>query len=102
MEYKFRKEFEMEGKVLLPKKESQVSDSNVITPGTEFMYTLARKLRSYIRQRIGDSVAWRSIKVIHAWKYADKINLLHNIYTHDIAYNVDLNLQVILSDASSW
>lgn len=64
VEDKFRKEFEMEGKVLLPKKESQVSDSNVITPGTEFMYTLARKLRSYIRQRIGDSVAWRSIMVI--------------------------------------
>ncbi|XP_073027599.1 5'-3' exoribonuclease 3-like isoform X2 [Primulina eburnea] len=61
---KFRKEFEMEGKVLLPKKESQVSDSNVITPGTEFMYTLARKLRNYIRQRISDSVAWRRIKVI--------------------------------------
>ncbi|XP_073290559.1 5'-3' exoribonuclease 3-like [Primulina huaijiensis] len=61
---KFRKEFEMEGKVLLPKKESQVTDSNVITPGTEFMYTLARKLRNYIRLRISDSVAWRRIKVI--------------------------------------
>ncbi|XP_073138277.1 5'-3' exoribonuclease 3-like [Henckelia pumila] len=64
VEDKLRKEFEMEGKVLLPKTESEVSDSNVITPGTEFMYTLARKLRSYIRQRIRDSAAWRSIKVI--------------------------------------
>ncbi|KZV17385.1 5'-3' exoribonuclease 3-like [Dorcoceras hygrometricum] len=64
VEDKLRREFEMEGKVLLPKEESQVSDSNVITPGTEFMYTLASKLRSYIRQRLSDSVAWRNIKVI--------------------------------------
>lgn len=80
MEEKLRKQFEKEGKIVLPKEESKVSDSNVITPGTEFMYMLSKKLESYIRQRISGSTAWSNIKVylkakIHGICYMYKLFL---------------------------
>ncbi|KAL6511058.1 hypothetical protein OROGR_022182 [Orobanche gracilis] len=64
IENKLRKEFEREGKPLLPKEESQVADSNVITPGTEFMHMLSAKLQSYISLRLRKKPAWAKIKVI--------------------------------------
>ncbi|KAL0460007.1 UNVERIFIED_CONTAM: 5'-3' exoribonuclease 3 [Sesamum latifolium] len=64
MEEKLRQEFEKLGKPVLPKQESQVADSNVITPGTEFMYMLSGKLQSYIRLRRSENPAWGNIKVI--------------------------------------
>ncbi|KAL0389952.1 UNVERIFIED_CONTAM: 5'-3' exoribonuclease 3 [Sesamum calycinum] len=64
MEDKLRQEFEKNGKPVLPKQESQVADSNVITPGTEFMYILSGKLQSYIRLRRSENPAWGGIKVI--------------------------------------
>ncbi|KAG8383953.1 hypothetical protein BUALT_Bualt04G0067500 [Buddleja alternifolia] len=64
MEEKLRKQFEKEGKTLLAKEESQVADSNVITPGTEFMFMLSEKLQSYIRLRMSENPAWTNIKVI--------------------------------------
>ncbi|KAL0417555.1 UNVERIFIED_CONTAM: 5'-3' exoribonuclease 3 [Sesamum radiatum] len=64
MEEKLRQEFEKNGKPVLPKQESQVADSNVITPGTEFMYILSGKLQSYIRLRRSENPAWGDIKVI--------------------------------------
>ena len=39
-------------------------DSNVITPGTEFMERLATWLRYYVQMRLHGSEAWRGIKVI--------------------------------------
>ncbi|KAB1227063.1 5'-3' exoribonuclease 4 [Morella rubra] len=63
-EDKLRAEFEMEGKPVLPKHETEVSDSNIITPGTEFMYRLSEALRSYITSRISNDRGWRNIKVI--------------------------------------
>ncbi|KAL8057894.1 hypothetical protein ABFX02_04G213100 [Erythranthe guttata] len=64
MEEKFRKQFEKEGKAVLPKEESQLSDSNVITPGTVFMHILSDKLRTYITCRMSENPAWTNIKVI--------------------------------------
>ncbi|XP_040992994.1 5'-3' exoribonuclease 3-like isoform X3 [Juglans microcarpa x Juglans regia] len=54
----------MEGKPVLPKHECEVEDSNVITPGTEFMYKLSEALRSYISSRINNDPGWKDIKVI--------------------------------------
>ncbi|KAL7174039.1 hypothetical protein ACSBR2_033316 [Camellia fascicularis] len=63
-ENRLRKEFEMEGKKVLPKQESEVSDSNIITPGTVFMHELSIALQDYINQRLKDNVGWKGIKVI--------------------------------------
>ncbi|KAM4084385.1 hypothetical protein ACB094_08G128000 [Castanea mollissima] len=63
-EEKLRRQFEREGKPVLPKRESEVSDSNIITPGTEFMYKLSKALGSYISSRINNDPGWRNIKVI--------------------------------------
>ncbi|XP_071688742.1 5'-3' exoribonuclease 3-like [Rutidosis leptorrhynchoides] len=63
-EEKLRRQFENEGKEVLPEYESQVSDSNVITPGTEFMYELSKQLQSYIRLRIANNPPWKQLKVI--------------------------------------
>lgn len=38
-------------------------DSNVITPGTKFMAKLAKYLRFYIRDRVNNNAAWKSLKV---------------------------------------
>ncbi|EXB91256.1 5'-3' exoribonuclease 3 [Morus notabilis] len=64
-ELKVRQQFEMEGKKVLPKEEeSEVSDSNIITPGTEFMHKLSEALKSYISLRLRNDLGWRNIKVI--------------------------------------
>nr|XP_043630560.1 5'-3' exoribonuclease 3-like [Erigeron canadensis] len=63
-EKRLRKQFEMEGRDLLPEHESEVSDSNVITPGTEFMYELAKHLEGYISLRISNHPGWKHLKVI--------------------------------------
>lgn len=58
-----RTEFEMAGKPVLPKQESEVSDSNIITPGTEFMNELSKDLKLYINQRLETDAGWKKIKV---------------------------------------
>ncbi|KAI3450758.1 hypothetical protein Pfo_007423 [Paulownia fortunei] len=64
MEEKLRKQFVKEGKALLPKEESELADSNIITPGTEFMHMLSKKLQCYISRRMSENPAWGNIKVI--------------------------------------
>ncbi|XP_019051943.1 PREDICTED: 5'-3' exoribonuclease 3-like isoform X2 [Nelumbo nucifera] len=63
-EERLRQEFELQGKLVLPKQESEVSDSNIITPGTEFMFKLSEALQSYIRSRLNNDPGWKQIKVI--------------------------------------
>lgn len=42
-EESLRKQFASERKIVLPKQVSELSDSNIITPGTEFMQILSRE-----------------------------------------------------------
>jgi len=53
----------MEGKQVLPKQETEVADSNIITPGTEFMNELSKALKGYISSRIISNSLWKDIMV---------------------------------------
>ncbi|KAM6576534.1 hypothetical protein CsatB_028371 [Cannabis sativa] len=63
-EFRVRRQFEMEGKQVLPKQETELSDSNIITPGTKFMQDLSKALKNYIKLRLSSDLGWRNIKVI--------------------------------------
>jgi len=39
-------------------------DSNVITPGTEFMHRLAKALRGYVLERCNNDEMWQGLTVI--------------------------------------
>ncbi|KAK3119794.1 hypothetical protein QOZ80_9AG0675280 [Eleusine coracana subsp. coracana] len=57
-----RERFRAEGKEVLPKETNEVSDPNVITPGTEFMEKLSKALEYHIRVRLNTDPGWKNIK----------------------------------------
>ncbi|EEC67708.1 hypothetical protein OsI_35184 [Oryza sativa Indica Group] len=62
-----RDRFRAEGKKVLPQEtssSSEVSDPNVITPGTEFMDKLSDALKYYIRAHLNNDPLWKDINVI--------------------------------------
>ncbi|KAH1033668.1 hypothetical protein J1N35_045842 [Gossypium stocksii] len=63
-EDRLRKQFEMEGKLVFSKEEWEVFDLNVITPGTGFMYRLAKKPEDYIESQMNGESSWKGIQVI--------------------------------------
>uniref|UniRef100_A0A8R7Q2N1 Xrn1 N-terminal domain-containing protein n=1 Tax=Triticum urartu TaxID=4572 RepID=A0A8R7Q2N1_TRIUA len=61
-----RERFTAQGKEVLPRDDApcEVSDPNIITPGTEFMEKLSAALEYYVRARLSSDPRWKGIKVI--------------------------------------
>ncbi|KAJ1274076.1 hypothetical protein BS78_05G035000 [Paspalum vaginatum] len=59
-----RNELIAQGEEVPPLEISEVSDSNAITPGTEFMEKLSQALEYYIRARLNTDPGWKDIVII--------------------------------------
>ena len=62
-EEEMRRELRAQGKEVPPPEISEVSDRNVITPGTEFMEKLSQALQYYIRARLNTDPGGKDIMV---------------------------------------
>jgi 5'-3' exoribonuclease 4 len=58
-----RERFRAQWKEVLPREAYKVSNSNVITPGTEFMEKLSKALEYYVCARLNSDPGWRDITV---------------------------------------
>ena len=61
-----RERFRAQGKEVLPRDDAprEVSDPNIITPGTEFMEKLSAALEYYVRARLSSDPRWKDVKVL--------------------------------------
>ncbi|KAE8772930.1 5'-3' exoribonuclease 2 [Hordeum vulgare] len=59
-----RERFRAQGKEVLPRDDAprEVSDPNIITPGTEFMEKLSAALEYYVRARLSSDPRWKDVK----------------------------------------
>ncbi|XP_023769107.1 5'-3' exoribonuclease 3 [Lactuca sativa] len=105
-EDRLRRQYEVEGKDVLPKQDSEVTDSNIITPGTTFMFELSKQLQTYVHLRVSKNDAWKHLKVILSdanahgegeHKIMSFIRLQrtcpgYNPNTHHVLYGLDADL----------
>ncbi|KAG9452988.1 hypothetical protein H6P81_005892 [Aristolochia fimbriata] len=61
---KLRHELQRVGEEVVPPVQTKVLDSNVITPGTQFMAALSLALQYYIHLRLNNDPGWHGLKVI--------------------------------------
>lgn len=62
-EDRLRREFLLDGKQVLPKQKTELFDSNIITPGTEFMFKLSKELQTYVHRQMKNNPGWKNVKV---------------------------------------
>ena len=65
----------MKGEVI---DESAMFDSNCITPGTEFMDSVGRHLRWFIRKKIKEDPIWRNLNIIFSGHDVPGEGNMHN------------------------
>jgi len=58
-----KKEFQAKG-IELPKDNKVHFDSNIITPGTEFMQKLSDNLKDYLARRLETDIYWQGLTII--------------------------------------
>ncbi|KAK6911439.1 Xrn1, helical domain [Dillenia turbinata] len=79
-EERLRNEFEEEGKILSSMDNPETSDSNVITPGTQFMATLSVALQYYIQNRLNHNCGW--------WNTKDADLIMLSLATHEVHFSI--------------